>query len=98
MFQTELKENLKVKPLPKIKKLKIQFREYERMMTEPIPQTAEFMPKPKTSEVESPVCQKKYIFSNQLSTSLKTEYPDKLLFELNSRRLKLNQTMQNFTR
>lgn len=40
----------------------------------------------------------KYLFSNQLSSSIKAEYPEQLLFELNSKRVRLNQTFQNFER
>ncbi len=91
-----LRENLKVLPLPKLKKKRMNINLYKRMLTEPV--CAETSP---TKEEEYPDYspgkhRSKFIFSNQLSTSIKTEYPDQLLFELNSRKVKLNQTFQNF--
>ena len=38
------------------------------------------------------------MFTNQLSTALKINHPEKLEFELNSKKVRLNQTMQNFSR
>jgi hypothetical protein len=38
------------------------------------------------------VLKKKHLFSNQLSNSLKTLHPDNLLFELNSKKVKFNQS------
>lgn len=39
---------------------------------------------------------KKCIYSNQLSNSFKMCYPESLLFELTSKKVKLNQSFYNF--